>query len=331
MRIDQISWTFENIEFLISLNCTNVSVSFNHSWKYFELVFLSTSIQLLGFESDQRLVAEWETIKFDIIPKKLKRVILHKTDTMNYLFIPFDSISNIKYSGLKIDSDAHTINKHFEDLDFEKQIQVNWFVIPLKILSKLLFNENWMVEYFGSLKEIENLKIKAKHIDWEINSSNYIFRIYNLFIEDFSPINFSLNYLNSEAIKINQLSLNLISSASIESKFSSIEREYILSSDEFNLWKEILSSRKTRFSITSIKLKLRLLSECLTILSLCADCPELEFINLQYVEVDSINLPKTIENAERKFRKKIGFIKSLKILKTGTPIHYKHDNYFLFY
>ena len=320
MRIDQISWTFENIEFLISLNWPNSLLDFNYSWKYFELIFLNTTIQIFDVMSDQRLGAEWESIKFDIIQKKLKNLVLLHTEIMDYLFIPFDSISKIKYSGLKIDSDAHTLNRQFEDLDIAKQIQSNGFAVPLKNIFKLILPDDWMLELLSPRKSVKNQIIKARHIDWEINISNNLFRIYKLFTEGFSRINFSWNNLYSEAMEIDQLSLNLISSGWIKPKFSRIERNYILSSDEFNLWKEILSSRQTRFSITSIGLILRLPSECQTILSLCADCPELEFINLQYVEVNSVKEQKLIENAETEFKEKFGFIKSVKILKLENKI-----------
>ena len=75
-------------------------------------------ILLLYFgNSDQKLSFEWESITFYVNKNKFKSVILLKTDTIDYLFIPFETIGQLLYSGLKVVSSAHNLNKQFADLD----------------------------------------------------------------------------------------------------------------------------------------------------------------------------------------------------------------------
>ena len=101
----------------------------------------------------------------------------------------------------------------------------------------------------------------------------------------------------------------------INLKFWEISKSYMLSPDEFQFWWKVLHSKRTRFNITSIYLKLNLLSECLTVLFLCSDCPELKSVELEYLITDTENEYKTIEQAKREFRRKFEYIQKLVIRK----------------
>ena len=102
---------------------------------------------------------------------------------------------------------------------------------------------------------------------------------------------------------------------SIEPIFSSISIHHILSSEEFKLIWELIQSRRTRFKISYINLKFKLLSKCLNMLSLCRDCPELQFIYFEYLESDVKYGHTARDNAIKDFRKKFGFISMLSIIK----------------
>ena len=98
-------------------------------------------------------------------------------------------------------------------------------------------------------------------------------------------------------------------------KFKEICTTYILSPDEFQFWWNMLRSRRTRFNITAFDLEFRFLSECLTVLSLCSDCPQLEYVDLEYSEADTENEDEVIKQAKGEFIQKFGFIQKLNIHK----------------
>ena len=100
-----------------------------------------------------------------------------------------------------------------------------------------------------------------------------------------------------------------------EFTFSDIIIGHELSPEELNFVKRLLNSRKTKFRVKNVQLKFNLLSECLLVLSLCADCPEIKTISLEYIESDLNNEVKTIKLAIKGLREKFGFIQRVNILK----------------
>ena len=131
------------------------------------------------------------------------------------------------------------------------------------------------------IKDIYQL-FTRKHIELTIGNLGRLLEINRLLPDDFSRINFQYhNYCSTE---MSEYSISEIMDNPdwINWKFIQIYKSINLSSDEFKfLWK-VLSSGKTRFNLTRITLKFSLLSECLTVLSLCSDCPELESVGLHY-------------------------------------------------
>ena len=156
---------------------------------------------------------------------------------------------------------------------------------------------------------------KSRHIDWEVGRLSTLLGINKLLSDHFSHINFTSECYDPSEITKESLLKMMDSPDLIESKFSIMHQYVLLPSDELNLVWKMLRTRKTRFSITSINLKLKLLSECLSVLSLCADWPELYSIELRYLEAEEKNEQKTIERAKREFTIISGTIQKLAIVK----------------
>ena len=162
------------------------------------------------------------------------------------------------------------------------------------------------------IKDINHI-FKEKHIELEIESLGRLFEINWLLHKDFSNIIFKYTYNSS--IEIEEFSISeIVDNLNwFNLKFAKIYNPYELSPDEFQFWWKMLRSSKTRFKLTDLRLKLRFLSECLTLLSLCSECPELKFVYLGYLVADAWNADKIIMQAKREFCQKFGFIQNLKI------------------
>ena len=132
----------------------------------------------------------------------------------------------------------------------------------------------------------------------------------------FSKINYScLNYSNSKSISRYVGVEQPEDIDIIDTKLSSIFIDHKLSPEEFNLVKELLLSRRTRFNISSVRLKFNLLSECLDMLAICAECPEMEFIEISYSKSDLEKEQEEVKKAVRKIKRQFGLIKNMKIIK----------------
>ena len=164
------------------------------------------------------------------------------------------------------------------------------------------------------IKEINQL-FKVKHIKLRIKNWDRLLEINKLFPDDFYQINFE--YHNNCSTDMSEYSISEIMDNSdwINLKFIQIYKSTNLSSNEFQFWWKVLSSKRTRFNLTRIYLKFSLLSECLTVLSLCSGCPELQYVELHYFESDAENEDEAVEQAKREFIQKFGFIQNLIIRK----------------
>ena len=164
------------------------------------------------------------------------------------------------------------------------------------------------------IKEINQL-FKVKHIEITIENFGNLLKINKLFSDEFSQINFRYFYYRSSKYAKYSKSKIMDNPDWINFKFIQICQLNKLSPDEFQfLWK-VLSSKRTRFNLTSISLRFSLLSECLTVLSLCSGCPELQHVKLHYFEADAENEDEAVEHAQREFRQNFGFIQVLSIRK----------------
>ena len=313
LTIENIKWTIENIKSLFLLNCADIDVNFdNKIVKDFYLRFIKTPIQLFDFNYNQQLTFELESIKIFIQKNKIKKINLLKANTGNFLFIPLDTIGSIYCSGLKEILRLNDTNKQFADLGFQHQFDNNGLIIHMRYSNRIFIelgddDSNRLNQYIDIYRIF-----KEKHLEPTIKNLNIIFEIIKTFPDDFCSIKFRyFNYHPTEMWK-HSMTRILESSDVINLKFWKIYWEYMLFPYEFQFWWEMLRSSKTRFRLTSIDLKFNFLSECLTTLSLCSGCPELEFIELKYLE-EVENEDEIVGQAKREFRQKFGFIQRLTI------------------
>ena len=164
------------------------------------------------------------------------------------------------------------------------------------------------------IKDIYQL-FTRKHIEITIGNLGRILEINRLLPDDFSRINFQ--YHNYYSTEMSEYSISEIMDNPdwINWKFILIYHKKKLSPDEFQFWWNVLGSSKTRFNLAFIYLWFSLLSECLTVLSLCSGCPELKSVKLHYFEADAENEDEAVKQAKREFRQKFGFIQILSIRK----------------
>ena len=130
--------------------------------------------------------------------------------------------------------------------------------------------------------------------------------------------NLAVYFPKSQFIFISIWNLLLVSSLDlIKLKFFSIFIGHKISSEEIELLWELLCSRRTKFCLSKIYAEFNYLSECLTVLSHCTECPELNSINFEYSSSDAENEEEVVKNAIFDFRKKFGFIANLKLKING--------------
>ena len=315
-----INWnilTVNYIKTLALLNCTNIEakVKCNRNIISSYLWFIKTPIQLFDFKSDQRQTFEWESIKFYICKNKINKVKLVKANTGNYLFIPLYTIRRFFSSGFREIRSADNISQQFAEMEFEHEINTDWFIVPLWYSNRASINISYI--YLDCLTQIVYIyrTFKQKHIQITTGNLGWLLKIKKQLPNDFTSFNFK--YIESLLTEIPAYSISEIMADPDWSnlKLLWICQKSMLSPDELQFWCKMLQCRKTRFSITSINLEFSLLSECLTVLSLCSACPELESVKLQYLEADEENEHEEIENAEREFRQKFGFIQKFDIWK----------------
>ena len=317
-------WTVENINALAMLNWANVDIDFGVTINediYFW--FVNTPIQLFDSNSDQMFIFEWESIRIFIEKDDkdefeingIEEVKLLKTNTGNFLFIPLDTIHQIEYLGFREISRADNINKQFADLCVQHQFKEDRLIIPMGYSNRIFIQlEDENLDYLNQCKDIYKI-FKEKQIEPTIRSLGTLLEIKKLLPDDFSRIYFKLNDYRSTEIWKRSLSRIMNKLDWFNLKFINIYKKSTLSPDEFHYWCKMLHFSKTRFNLTSINLKFSLLSECLTVLSLCSGCPELELVKLEYFEADAEDELEAVKNAKREFRQKFGFIQKLDICK----------------
>ena len=316
LTFNSFEWSVENITAFTLLNCTNLDLKFsNKTMLNFHLLLINTPIKMFDSKSDQRTTIERESIKFFIDKSKLDKVKLFNSITGTFLFISFETIGRILFSGSREILSDDNINKQFDDLDAELQFYTNGFVIPMRYSNKIFVNfDDSNLNCLNQIIDINQI-IKEKHIELVIKNLGRWLEINRLLPDDIYKVIF--NYRNYPSEKFAECSIPEIMTNLdwTNLKFIQISKSSTLSPDEFRFWWMMLHFGKTRFYLTSINLKFDLLSECLTVLSLCSDCPELKYVELRYSEADAENEDKAVKHAKKEFRQKFGFIQKLDIFK----------------
>ena len=326
LTIERGVWTVENIKDLTFLNCANVDLIFCYMIKTdIYLLFINTPIQLFDSKSARISTFQWESIKIFLEKQGnkfkeedekygIKKVKLFKTNTGNFLFIPLDTISSLSCSKFREILSVDDINKQFAALRVQHQFKENGLIIPMGYSNRVFIDlKDDDLDYLNEYKDINTI-FKENHIELTIKSLGRLLEIKQLLPDNFSRIHFKYNDPR-DLTDIRKYSMSKINNDQdwIELKFIDIYQISKLSSDELQFWRNVLRSRRARFNLTEINLRFRLLSECLTVLSLCSDCSELESIKLKYSEANVENKDEVIEQAKREFRQKFGFIQKLNI------------------
>ena len=187
-------------------------------------------------------------------------------------------------------------------------------IFPCKHLDQTHFSKSdKLFERLNANQEVSNQIIKARRVYWNIQYIDDIREINEMYPHLVSRFNYLFYHYKSESIAKN-IEIDLIDELHlIEPKIKGISIDHTLSPYELKLVSVLLCSRRTKFSLWIIVLKFKFLSECLSILSLCADCTELESVEFEYFEVDIDKENEFVKNSVQEFREKFGFIKKLTI------------------
>ena len=308
-----------NSYFCLVLPKIGIQIENENEWDLIlELTFLNTPIIILNDSSDQKISHTCESIKFFIYKEGLQNIALLKGDTKNCkvsdsLFIPFSSVQTSEFSSFNTAINPLEFTEQFGY--YSSEYRDSGFIVPLKNLDQACFYDH--EELVSQLKANQNLAsqiFKSRIAGLRISYLDNLLEIKNMFPQDFSNINYSFNNYSQENILKDSEERIIDYLNSNEPKFSELYLLPNLSVSEFKLIWELLRSQRTKFSLLRVILKLNLLSECLALLPLCADCPELKFIRLFYSESDVENEQEAIDSASRKFRSKFGFISELSII-----------------
>ena len=185
LKINGIKLTAENIKVLVLLNCSNIDVNVilgRNINSYFW--FINTPIQLFDSQLDQMLIFERKSIKLFILKNQFKEIKLFKTNTGNFLFIPFDIIWRIFCSEFREILSTDDVKRQFADLGAQIQLDTNGFVIPMGYLNKIFFNSDEdELDYLNQIYKTNQI-IKEIHIELKVYRLGSLLEI-NKLLPDF--------------------------------------------------------------------------------------------------------------------------------------------------
>ena len=172
-------------------------------------------------------------------------------------FIPFLSIIQIKTTGHRT-VDKSRFYKQLEFLEDTYSDQMAGILISLKELD-YTYLDIWnykISENFDSNPAVAKELLKAKRVDWIIGYLDDLLKMQKLAPDNYSRINYSIGY-NSFGWAIKKSSLSFMDNFDFsEFQFSSIWVALNNSLTELIAIAKLISSRKTRFSVRSVKNKL---------------------------------------------------------------------------
>ena len=233
----------------------------------------------------------------------------------DWLFIPLLSIKKLLSKQRNNTSTINYLDQFLSCFDNEVLNKNNGFIVPLKSIKCVNFykNEDDIYSQIGSNRIITNTLLGTRKSNMSIEVFDDLLNFKELLPDYVSHITYSLDNRCDETLLRNKGAETASNLDLIKSKFSSIWISHKLSSEEIELLWKLLCSRKTKFCLSKFYAEFNYLSECLTMLSHCAECPELNSINFGYSSSDAENEEETIKNAIFDFRKKFGFIANLNL------------------
>ena len=191
------------------------------------------------------------------------------------------------------------------------------FLINLKNLVQVNLCTDWpQVSMLSFNQALIDEILKINYIFWEVSSLEWLWKIKKLSPDNYSRFEYSyfgLTRLEVDKEEVKKLCFD-------EFKISSIRIRPNLWTEEFIIIHKLLSSSKTRFWINSIYLNFNMLSECLEILLLCLDCPELNKIWLTYSMTDCDFNDETAHITVQEFLNKTKFWGNIQLCKNNNPV-----------
>ena len=251
--------------------------------------------------------------KWEIQKKNLNEFEYSHQDS-EYLSFEHFIIEKIQFSNYRIISRPEEQNKHFTKVDDETLNNNFGILIHMKhLLHTNLSANRSQIDLFSKGDFIQEI-FKAKKVSWRIESFHKLRNIKAISPESYHSFDYSLKVLGGLLVK-RKKSKNIETIDLNKFAFSSIDILTFLSPDEYELVQKLLSSVRTKQSIRNIHLKFGLLSECLQILALCEECPNIEDIIFIYKVGDTKYPGIVIDKAIKRYRKKSMSICLIKITK----------------
>ena len=325
--IDKSDQSFDDIKSYLSLNSPNLEIVFQNinlgSFynEKFKLTFLNWPILIFDRDSNQKLHLICQSVELKIHRKGFKEIISLNTNIDNnnssdYLFVPLAQFGHLWLFNFKKITDTYELDEWYEHFWNSRSNKNSGFIIPIKKLDHMYYDKEIILTHLRANQRTTKDIFKARRVDLPIYLLDDILEIKELSSGDVSHINFSFENKDETTIFRNTKTWIMNDLSSINPKFSKIHVDHTLSAEEFSLIWEILSSRRTRFCLSYISLELNNLWECLVVLSLCIDCPELQYISLSYLKSDFENTEHAIANTVTNFRKKFGFIEYINLIES---------------
>ena len=317
---EDLKWSYATFKMLFSLNSENIEAEFSYySSKSHMLKFTEVNLAIFDSIQNHSMKLMRRSIIIKVAEEGFKEIRLLKANKYAFsdsdcLVIPLTSILKLMIFDYEVDK-ISTKNDNQLDLINEDTDISQGLIIPVNQLSLATFDSSF---WFNSWKEefiVNELLRKARKVNWIVNDLNEITKIENIFPDDFYRIKSSFytnNFINSENNQ--EIGLGDIQRRFYKSSFSS-DFSNSFKVDFYIIW-NLLISRRTIYNITGVKLNLDLLSECLTVLSLCEKCPELKSVSLTFRKWDKKDEKETIDSAIKEFRRNFGFIQFIEIYKS---------------
>ena len=315
-------WSYDTFKMLFSLNSENIEAKFDScSSKSHILNFTEVNLVMFDSKQNRSMKLMCRSTIIEVAEKYFTEFCLLKADKYKFsnsdcFFIPFASILKLKIIENMVDKSSTKNENQLAPINEDIDV-LQGLIIPVNQLSLATFYSSFW--FINSCKEnlivANELLRKAREVNWICDDLNEITELENIFQDDFYRIKFSLNsviFLNqrkNQEIELTDIEL-------ISPTFSYIMNDKTIFEDDLKIIWNLLSSRRTRYNITGVNLKLYLLSECLTVLSLCEKCPELNSISLKFYKWDVSDEKEAINRAIKKFRRNFGFIQFIEIYES---------------
>ena len=318
--IEFLNRSFDDIKQSFSFNSAQLMIYFkNYESLFFKIKLWNTKVLIFDYEINQKFFMHCNSIVFHIEKQGFKGMDILKADKNNRwdfdcIYIPFASVWQLEGFGFKTVSSSQELLSKLAHLDTKEQTKANGFVLPIKHLyqTDFILDDN-VINRFNTNQAVTDEILKTNRLNWEVEFFDDILEIAQLLPNSFRRIDYSFD--NWDSIHIARHSdIKALNEINIEQlRFSEIFIDHILSPEEYKFVWRLLTSDRTKFSLFKVRLYFNLLSESLNVLSLCADCLELNSIVLGYFNIDVKIDKEIIDKAVKEFKKKFKIINDFEL------------------